>query len=52
MDIPNVLDDSCYERIVIVIYDPDKIGAFHKAVTLYCNAKQSPLRITISGRVE
>lgn len=37
---------------VIISYDPDKKGAFHKTVTLYCNAKQSPLRITISGRVE
>lgn len=35
-----------------ISYDPDKKGSFHKTVTLYCNAKQSPLRITISGRVE
>ncbi len=37
---------------VTVSYDPDKKGGFHKTVTLYCNAKQSPLRITISGKVE
>jgi hypothetical protein len=37
---------------VTVSYDPDKKGGFHKTVTLYCNAKQSPLRISISGRVE
>ena len=37
---------------VVLSYDPDKKGAFHKTVTLYCNAKQSPLRISVSGRVE
>ena len=37
---------------IIVSYEPDKKGGFHKTVTLYCNAEQSPLRISISGRVE
>ena len=36
---------------VVVSYDADKKGGFHKTVTLYCNAEQSPLRISISGRV-
>lgn len=36
---------------IVVSYDPDKKGGFHKTVTLYCNAEQSPLRISISGRV-
>ena len=36
---------------VVVSYDPDKKGGFHKTITLYCNAEQSPLRISISGRV-
>ncbi|MBQ6746640.1 MAG: DUF1573 domain-containing protein [Bacteroidaceae bacterium] len=36
---------------VVVSYDPDKKGGFHKTVTLYCNAKQSPLKLSISGRV-
>lgn len=37
---------------VVVTYDPDKKGGFHKTVTLYCNAEQSPLKISISGIVE
>lgn len=36
---------------VVVSYDPDKKGGFHKTVTLYCNAKQSPLKLSIRGRV-
>ena len=36
---------------ITVTYEPDKKGGFHKTVTLYCNAEQSPLRISISGRV-
>lgn len=36
---------------IVVSYDPDKKGGFRKTVTLYCNAKQSPLRVFISGRV-
>ena len=37
---------------VVVTYDSDKKGGFHKTVTLYCNAEQSPLKISISGIVE
>ena len=44
-----ILPDQTGE--VVVSYDPDKKGGFHKTITLYCNAEQSPLRISISGRV-
>ena len=34
---------------VKVIYEAEKAEHFNKAVTVYCNTKDSPLRLTIKG---
>lgn len=36
---------------VKVIYEADEPGRFNKNVTVYCNAKDSPLQLTIKGEV-
>ena len=37
---------------VKVIYEADEPGRFNKSVTVYCNAKESPLQLTIRGFAE
>ena len=37
---------------VKVIYEADEPGRFNKSITLYCNAKESPLQLTIRGFAE
>ena len=32
-----------------VIYEAEKAGHFNKTITVYCNTKDSPLRLTING---
>ncbi len=34
-----------------ISYDADKVGNFHKTITLYCNAVNSPLQIELKGNV-
>ena len=35
--------------VVKVIYEAEKAGHFNKTVTVYCNTKDSPLRLTVKG---
>ena len=37
---------------VKVIYEADEPGRFNKSITVYCNAKESPLQLTIRGFAE
>ena len=37
---------------VKVIYEAEQTEHFNKTVTIYCNAKNSPLRLTVMGNVE
>jgi hypothetical protein len=37
---------------ISVKYDSNRIGSFHKTVTVYSNAKNSPVVISIKGKVE
>ena len=34
-----------------VIYEADEAGHFNKTITVYCNAKNSPLRLIVKGNV-
>lgn len=34
-----------------VIYEADETGHFNKTITVYCNAKNSPLRLIVKGNV-
>ena len=34
---------------VKVVYEADEPGRFNKSVTVYCNAENSPLRLSIKG---
>jgi hypothetical protein len=35
-----------------VIYEAEESGRFNKTLTVYCNAKNSPIRLRIKGIVE
>lgn len=35
-----------------VIYEADEAGHFNKTITVYCNAKNSPLRLKVRGSAE
>ena len=37
---------------VKVIYEAEQTEHFNKTVTIYCNAKNSPLRLTVMGNIE
>ena len=37
---------------IVVKYDSNRLGSFSKSITVHSNAKNSPVRLTISGNVE
>ena len=37
---------------VKVIYEAEKAEHFNKTVTVYCNARNSPIRLTVKGNAE
>ena len=37
---------------VKVLYEAEDAGYFNKVVTVYCNAKSSPLRLTVKGNAK
>ena len=37
---------------VKVVYEADEPGRFNKSITVYCNAKESSLQLTIRGFAE
>ena len=37
---------------VKVIYEAEQVEHFNKTVTVYCNAENSPLRLTVKGNAK
>ena len=37
------------ETTLLIIYEADEAGHFHKTVDVYCNTADAPLRITVAG---
>ena len=37
------------ETTLLIVYEADEAGHFHKRVDVYCNTADAPLRIHVSG---